>query len=88
MSDVKVPGRWIYSSPVDLGEFSVHADWDLLSLRAVHLSSSVSENAIIRNRNRTGSILYPCLKPTLKSMDVSILPMMSLTMFFVHAFDF
>ena len=43
------------------------------------MSSSVSAKAIIKNRNSTGAMLSPCLTPTLNSMDVSTLPMMSLT---------
>ena len=49
------------------------------SPRAVHLSSIGLSKSIIRNRNINGGILYPCLTPNLKSMDVSIFPMMSLT---------
>ena len=66
MPDEKVPGRWLTSCPVDLGELSLRADWDLLSLRAIHSSSSVLEKAITRNRNSTGSMLHPCLTTTLK----------------------
>ena len=53
-------------------------NWDLLSPRAVHFSSCVSEKAIIKNRSSTGTILSPCLTPNLKSTDVSTLPTMSL----------
>ena len=77
--DEKVPGRWLTNCPVDLGELYLHANWDLLSPRAVHSSSSVLLKAIIRNRNSTRAMQYPCLTPTLNSMDVSTLPMMSLT---------
>ena len=61
----KVPVRWINNCPVDLGELSLCENWALLNPRAVHLSSSVSDNAIIRNRNSTRAMLYPCLTPTL-----------------------
>ena len=77
--DEKVPGRWLTNCPFDLGELSFHENWALLSPRAVHSSSSISEKAIIKNINSTGAIMSPCLTPTLKAMDVSILPMMSLT---------
>ena len=51
--DEKVTVRWITNSPVDLGEFSLRANWGLLNLRSLHLYSSVSEKAIIRNRYST-----------------------------------
>ena len=56
----------------------MRANWYLLNPRAVHLSSSVLAKAIIRNRNINGDMLSTCLTPTLKSMNVSTLPMMSL----------
>ena len=59
-------------------------NWDLVFLRGVHLSSSVLEKAIVKNINSTGSMLSPCLTPTLKFMDVSTLPIMSLTMLFSY----
>ena len=77
--DEKVPGRWLTNCLVDLGELYLRANWALLSPRAVHLSSSVSEKAIINNRNSTGAMLSPCLTPNFNSMDVSTFPMMSLT---------
>ena len=82
--DEKVPGRWLTNFPVDLGELSLCAHWALLSPKVVHLSSSVSEKSIIKNRKSTGSMLSPFLTPTLKSMDASTLPMMSLTMFLLY----
>ena len=54
-------------------------NWALLSPKSVHSSFSVSEKAIIKNRNSIWYMLSPCLKPTLNSMDVSTFPMMSLT---------
>ena len=77
--DKKVPGRWLTNCPVNLGELSMRANWDLLSPRAVHSSSSILAKAIIKNINSTGAMLSPCLTPTLNSMDVSTFPMMSLT---------
>ena len=47
-------GWWLTSCPLDLDELSLCENWDLLSLRAVHLYSSVSVKAIIRNINKTG----------------------------------
>ena len=76
---VKVPGRWLTSFLVDYAELPLRKKWDLLSTRAVQLSSRVLEKVIIRNRNRTVAMLYPCLTHNLKSMDVSILPMTILT---------
>ena len=76
--DEKVPGRWLTNCPVDLGELSLRANWALLSPRAVHSSSSVLEKVVIKNRNITGAMLSPCLTPTLNSMDIYALPMMSL----------
>ena len=55
----KVPVWWLTNCPVDLGDFSLRANWDLLSLRAVQLSSSVLVKAIIKNRDSTGAILSP-----------------------------
>ena len=34
----------------------------------------------VKNRNSISDMLYPCLTPNLKSMDVSNLPIMRLTM--------
>ena len=84
MPDEKVTGWWLTNFPVDIGELSLRANWDLLSPRAVHLYSIVSDNAIIKNINSTGSMLYPCLTPTLKSMDVSTLPIMILAMILLY----
>ena len=78
MPDVKVPGLLITSCPVGLSDLYLRENWSFLSPRSVHLSSSVLENTIIRNRNRTGYIILPCLAPTLKSMDFSIFTMMIL----------
>ena len=77
--DDKVPGLWLTNCPVDIGELYLHTNWALLSPRSVHSSSSVLEKSIIKNRNSTGSILYPCLTPTLNLIDVSTFLMMSLT---------
>ena len=74
--DVKVKGRQITSCPVDFGELSLCANWDLLSARAVHSSYIILENDINRNRNRNDVMMLPCLTPTLKLMAVSVLPMM------------
>ena len=82
--DEKVPVWWITNCPIDLGELSLRANWALLSPRAVHLSSSVSEKAIIKNRNITGAILYPCLTPTFNSMDASTFPVISLTIILLY----
>ena len=61
----KVLGWWLTNCTVDLGELSLRSNWDLINLRAVHSSSSVSAKAIIKNRNSTGAMLSPCLTPTL-----------------------
>ena len=71
MSDEKVPGQWITSCLVDIGDLYLPANWDLLSSRAVHSSSSVLDKDLFRNRNITEAMLSPCLTPTLKLMDVS-----------------
>ena len=76
--------RWLTNCPVCLGKFSLRENWDLLHPRAVHLYSSVLEKAIIGNRKSTGAMMSPYLTPTLKSMDVSTLLMMSLTMHFLY----
>ena len=62
--DEKMPGQWLTNGPVDLGELSLRTNWDLLSPRAVHSSSSVLAKAIIKNRSKTGAMLSPCLTPT------------------------
>ena len=74
-----MPGWWITNDPVDLGDLSLYVNWALLIPRTVHSSYSVLEKAIIKNRNINGDILSPCFTPTLKFMDVSTFPMMSLT---------
>ena len=84
MPDKKVPDWWLANCSVDLGEFYLHANWALIIPRAVHLSSSVLAKAIINNRNSTRAMLSPCLKPNLKSMDVSTLPMTSLNMLLLY----
>ena len=76
----KVPVRWLTSCQVDLSELSLIANWALLSLRAVHSSSTDLTKATIKNINSTVAMLYPCLKTTLKLMDVSTLSRMILTM--------
>ena len=82
--DVKVPGWWRTNCLVNIFKLSLHANWVLIDPRAVHLSSSVSDKVIIRNKNSTGAMMSPCLIPTLKSMDVSILPVMSLITLFSY----
>ena len=77
--DENVPGRWITSCPVDLGELSLRTNWVMISPRAVQSSSSVLAKAIIKNKNNTGAMLSPYLTLTLNSMDLSTFPMMSLT---------
>ena len=54
----------------------------------VHYFSYVSSNSMIRNRNRTGDMLYPWLTPTLKGMEVSIFPIISLTTLFLYTILF
>ena len=76
---MKVQGQWLNNCLVEIGELSLRANWSLLNPIAVHSSSSVLAKDIIRNRNRTGAILSPCLTTTLKSIVVSFLIMMSLT---------
>ena len=80
----KVPGQWLTNCPVDLGKLSLRENWDFLNPRDVHSFSSDLAKAIIRNRKITGAVLSTCLTPTLKSMDVSILPMMIFTIIFSY----
>ena len=82
--DKKLPGWWLTNCPVDLGELSLRENWDVLSPRAVHVASSDLAKAIIKNRNSTRAIISPCLTPTFKSMDVSTLPMIILTMLLLY----
>ena len=76
---MKVLGWCLTNCMVDLGELSLHVNWDFISHRAAQLSSSVLAKEIIWNINRSGAMISPCLTPTLKSMYVSIFLMMSLT---------
>ena len=48
------------------------------------MSYIILEKDIIKNRNSNGAMLSPCLTPTLKSMDVSTLPMMILTLILLY----
>ena len=82
VSDVKVPGWWLTIFPVDHSGLSLRTNWSLINPRAVHSSSRFLAKDIIRNRNNTRAMLYPCLTPNLKSIYVSILPMTILTIFF------
>ena len=82
--DEKMLDWWLTNCPGDLGELSLRVNWYLLGPRDVHSSYSVSAKAIIKKRNSTGVMLYPCLTPTFKSMDVSTLSLMSLTMLFPY----
>ena len=79
-----MPCWWLTNCPVDIGDFSSHKNWALLNPRAFHLSSSVLENAIVRNRNSSGDVISPCLTPTLKSIGVSTLTMMNVTTLFLY----
>ena len=45
-----------------------------------HSCSITSTNAITSNRNNTGATISPCFTLTSKGMDVSIFPMISLTL--------
>ena len=82
--DDKMLGRWLTNCLVDLGELSLRTNWALRIPRAVHSSSIVLAKAIIKNINSTGDMLSPCLTPTLKSMDISTLPMMIWTMILLY----
>ena len=84
MQDIKLPGLWLTIFPVNLGGLSLRENWDFLNPRDVHSFSSDLAKAIIRNRKITGDVLSTCLTPTLKSMDVSILPMMIFTIIFSY----
>ena len=75
---MKVTVCWITSCTVDLGELSLRENWALIGPRAVQSSSSISSKDIIRNRNITWAMISPCLTPNLRSIYVSILPMISL----------
>ena len=48
----------------------------------IHHFYNVSENAMIRNSNKTRSMLSPCFTPTLNGMEVSKFPTISLTTLF------
>lgn len=45
-----------------------------------HLLSSISENAVMTNRNITGDKLSPCRTPTVCSMSVDSFPILSVTL--------
>ena len=75
-----MPGRWITNCPVDLGELFLCSNLDLLSPRAVRSFCSVLVKAIIKNRIGTRPCCILFLTPTLNSIDVFTLKIMSLTM--------
>ena len=84
MSDLKVLGLWLINFRVDPGGFLLYANLDLLTPRAFYLYFSVLEENIIRNIKMNGSMMLPCLTPTLKLMDASIFSMISLTKLFSY----
>ena len=84
MSDLKVLGLWLINFRVDPGGFLLYANLDLFTPRAFYLYFSVLEYNIIRNIKMNGSMLLPCLTPTLKLMDASIFSMISLTKLFSY----
>ena len=49
-----------------------------------HSFSRVSAKPMIKNRNNTGAILSPFLKPTSKCIVVSNLPIINQTMLFLY----
>ena len=63
-------GLWLTIWPVERGEFLCPENVAFVIPFLVHYFSNVSLNAMIRNRNRTWFMLYPCLNPTIKGMDV------------------
>ena len=77
--DKKMTARCLIFCLVELDEVSLCENWDLVNPRTIHFSFSVLAKAIVNNINSTGSMMFPCLTPTLKSIYVSILMMMSLT---------
>ena len=75
---------WLIIWPVERGELLCLDNVDFVSPFLVHYFSNVLANDIIRNRKRTGDMLSFCLTPTLKGMEVSIFPIISLTALFSY----
>ena len=66
--DKKVLGTCLTKCLVDIGEFSLCANWALINPRAAKLYSGVMKKATIRNINSNGTMLSPCLKSTFLPM--------------------
>ena len=82
--ELKDFGLWLIIWPVERGELLCFDHVDFVSPFLVHYFSNVLANGIIRNRKRTGDMLYFFLNPTLKGMEVSIFPIISLTALFSY----
>ena len=77
-------GLWLTIRPLERGELLCLENVTLLSPFLVLYFYKVWENAMTKNRKRTGAMLYTCLTTTLKGMDVSIFPIISLTTLFLY----
>ena len=77
-------GLWLIIWLVDRGELLCLDNVDFVSPFHVHYFSNVLANDMISNRKRTGDMLSPCLTPTLKGMEVSSFPIISLTALFSY----
>ena len=80
--ELKDFGLWLTILPVERGELLCLDNVAFVRPSLVHYFSNLSANAMMRNMNITGSMMYPCLTPTLKGMEVSIFPIISLTTLF------
>ena len=70
--------------PKDWGELLCRLNLIIFKSFLTHYISVVYENAIMMNRKSTGATLYPCFTPTSKVMEMSIFPIISLTLLSVY----
>ena len=77
-------GLWLTIWPVERDEFLCFENLSFVSPFLVQYFYNFLANAIIRNRKKTGAMLYPFLTPTLNYMDVPIFPIISLTTMFLY----
>ena len=84
LPELKYSGFWMRIWTEERGELLCLENVFFVIPFLFHYFSDVSENSMIRNRKRTENMLYPCLNFTLKGMEVSIFPIISLTPLFLY----
>ena len=81
---MSLQGGWLVIIPEDWGEFLCCLNLIIFKPFLTHYFSIISTNAIIMNRKSTGAALSHCFTPTSKGMDMSIFPIISLTLLSVY----